>query len=455
MTFKPSPLGSNRLIRLVASRSDVIAIALMLAAFGTYWLSAVLAGHTQSPESAYFNDLADAFLHGQLYLSNPTATRDLTQFNGNWYVPFPPLPALLLLPWVAVSGVSQVNTVLFVAMMGAFNVALAFLLLQALTRRGWTQLFTTDNVWLTILFGAGSVQWYMATQATVWFISQICTVTFMLAAAWFAVARRSALLAGTALALAMLAHPKVALFYPFLAGIRLELIKAEHLPQQLRPWLGWCALTALPMIVSVVLLLGYNYARFQSFTDFGYTRANVAPQVAGDLMVYGQFNVHYIPHNLWAMLLSGPTWNAREQSISPNPDGMSLLLVTPALIYLVRARKRSPLAIGAWAAVVLMVIILLLQHRLGAIWLSVQSGFHDACSGFAGDWCRPTRQLPDAVLDHHERACQSLGRLVVQYVFKYATAAFLTRSIFPENKWFPEVCCVSSAAYYARIRTSL
>lgn len=365
MAIKPARPQSNRLIRLVANRSDAIAIALFLAAFGIYWLSAALAGHTQSPESAYFNDLANAFLHGHLYLSNPTSTRDLTPFTGYWYVPFPPLPALLLLPWVAVSGVAQVNTVLFAAVMGALNVALAFLLLQALTRRGWTQLCATDNVWLTILFGAGSVQWYMATQGTVWFVSQICTVTFMLAAAWFAVARRSALLAGTALGLAMLARPNVALFYPFLAGVGLELLKAEQPKRQLRRWLSWCILMALPMIVSLVGLLGYNYARFQNFTDFGYTHANVAPRVAGDLMAYGQFNVRYIPHNLWAMLLSGPTWNARDQSISPNPDGMSLLLVTPALIYLVWARKKTPLVIGAWAAVALMVIILLLYYNTG------------------------------------------------------------------------------------------
>jgi hypothetical protein len=56
----------------------MVAIVLLLAALGIYWLSATLAGHTQSPESAYFNDLADSFLNGQLYLLNPTATRDLT-----------------------------------------------------------------------------------------------------------------------------------------------------------------------------------------------------------------------------------------------------------------------------------------------------------------------------------------------------------------------------------------
>lgn len=345
--------------------TGITVIVLFVMTLGIYWLSAMVAGHNQSPEYAYFHDLADAFLHGRLYLLHPLATRDLTQFNGYWYVPFPPLPAILLLPWVAVSGVTQVNTVLFAAVMGAINVALAFLLLQALARRGWTQLSLSDNVWLTILWGVGSVQWYMSTQGTVWFVSQICTVTFMLLAAWLVVSKRSPLLAGCALALAVLGRPNVALFYPFLAGVGLELIQAEQKTRNFRRWLRWCMLALAPLIVSALLLLGYNYARFQNIWDFGYAHADAAPQVAGDLTLYGQFNLCYVPHNLWAMLLSGPTWESRSQTISPNPEGMSLLLTTPALIYLLRVRKRSPLVIGAWVAVTMLMLPLVTYYNTG------------------------------------------------------------------------------------------
>lgn len=37
---------------------------------------------------------------------------------------FSPLPALLMLPWVAVAGLAQVQTVLFCAFFGALNVSL-------------------------------------------------------------------------------------------------------------------------------------------------------------------------------------------------------------------------------------------------------------------------------------------------------------------------------------------
>lgn len=347
------------------NQSTLVALGVLLVALSLYGLSVQLLGETQSPGQAYFHDLADAFWHGQLYLLDPVSTHDLTPFNGRWYVPFPPLPALLLLPWVAIRGAAQVSTVLFAVVMGALNVMLAFQLLQALARRGWTQLRLSDNLWLTLLWGAGSVHWYMSTQGSVWFVSQVCTVTFMLLAAWFAVAKNSPVLAGGALALAVLGRPNVALFYPFLAGVGLELIATEHTTHRMRRWLRWCLLALAPGIVSGLLLLGYNYARFQDAWDFGYNQANIAPPLAEDLSVYGQFNIHYVPHNVWAMLLSGPIWDGGGQAILPNPDGMSLLLTTPALIFLLRARKRSPLVVGAWLAVALLVISLWLYYNTG------------------------------------------------------------------------------------------
>src|SRR5689334_3840923 len=88
----------------IPRRDWLIAAAVLAAAAAIYWLSAALLRRANPPLTAYFDQLADAFLHGQLYLAAPPATDDLTLYGGRWYVPFPPLPALLLLPWVAIGG---------------------------------------------------------------------------------------------------------------------------------------------------------------------------------------------------------------------------------------------------------------------------------------------------------------------------------------------------------------
>src|SRR5262245_61607265 len=86
------------------------AFIVFLAALVIYRLSALAARHFTTPGAAYFDQLADSFLHGRAYLLFPKVTYDLTQFEGKWYVPFLPLPALLLIPWVGLLGLETVNT---------------------------------------------------------------------------------------------------------------------------------------------------------------------------------------------------------------------------------------------------------------------------------------------------------------------------------------------------------
>jgi hypothetical protein len=345
----------------ILRRRWLLPLLLFSAALAVYWYSAVLLGRTHSPNEAYFDRLAEAFLGGHLYLTAPPSTADLTMYQGRWYVPFPPLPALLLMPGVALLGVARVNTVLYAALLGATNVALAFVLLRLLAARGWVRLRLADLLWLGALFGVGTVHWYMATLGSVWFLAQVCSLAFVLAAACAAVAGRP-LLAGTALALAMLGRPHLALCYPLLLGIGVQLAGEHGLAGGKR---RWGLLVAVPMLASAVLLLGYNAARFDNPFDFGYARQNVARELAGDLRTYGQFNLHYLPHNLWAMLLAGPVWEARRNQFLPSVDGMSLLLTTPALIYLGRAPQRSPLVLGAWLSIGLLLIPLLTYYNTG------------------------------------------------------------------------------------------
>lgn len=359
------------------------AVALFVFALGLYWGTASYFGATATPNVAYFNQLAAAFLDGRAYLVAPPSTHDLTLHQGQWYVSFPPLPALLMLPWVWWAGLPAVNTVLFCAFFGALNVALVFLILAALHARRWSRLRAGDQLWLTALFGVGSVHWYMATLGSVWFVAQITTVTFVALTVWLAirlpVGAGSALAAGAALGLAMLARPNVALTWPLLLGVAAMQLSRQaaqgdatssHAVASLcrlawQRWLAWAAASAAPLIFAVGALLWYNWARFNNPLDFGYLTANVAERLAGGLQTYGQFHVHFAPKNFWAMWLAGPLWNAELNFWAPDPEGMSLLLTTPALIYLVRARGRNPLTAGAWLAFALLLAPLLLYYNTG------------------------------------------------------------------------------------------
>lgn len=408
ITTKPFALNVG------AKRMALLVVLLWMMSLLISWASAVLLDRTHSPDAAYFNYLADAFLHGRTYLIDPPAYDDLTNYAGKWYVAFPPLPALLLLPWVALRGVDHTNMVVFGAMMGATNVVLAFLLLQTLSQRGWSPLTLIDNLWLTLLFGLGTVHWYMATVGTVWYVSQICTVTFLLLAAWIAALRGSALLSGAALALAMLARPHVVLLYPLLVALAFYHACDQHVRVG-RHWvIRWISLSLVPLACSGALLLGYNHLRFDNPLNFGYLQQQVKDELLVDLRIYGQFDLHYVPHNLWAMVLAGPVWDADAGRILPTVHGMSLWLTTPAIVYIFEARQRSAVVLGAWITLGLLLIPLLTYYNTG--WW--QFGYR-----FSLDFMTPVLVRWRLVLDHasaqdavpHLAWCsrQRLGRLVV------------------------------------------
>ena len=56
------------------------------------------------PHLNYFRDLADAFLHGRLDVTSTLNDRDLVHFNNKLYLYWPPMPAVVYTPLVALFG---------------------------------------------------------------------------------------------------------------------------------------------------------------------------------------------------------------------------------------------------------------------------------------------------------------------------------------------------------------
>ncbi len=50
-------------MNVFSKRIWILPVILFGIAWAIYWLSAILLGHVQSPDTAYFDYLADAFLH--------------------------------------------------------------------------------------------------------------------------------------------------------------------------------------------------------------------------------------------------------------------------------------------------------------------------------------------------------------------------------------------------------
>jgi hypothetical protein len=59
------------------------------------------------PGQNHFVYLAEGFLHLQLGVSGGgTALAEIVPYNGNYYIVYPPMPDVLLLPFIAILGTS-------------------------------------------------------------------------------------------------------------------------------------------------------------------------------------------------------------------------------------------------------------------------------------------------------------------------------------------------------------
>jgi hypothetical protein len=90
-------------------------------------------------------------------------------------IPFPPLPAVLLVPFVALWGHATDGQMIF-AILGALDVGLAWWVLGRLPVRTWVRVAST------IFFAFGTVFWYAAQIGTTWYQAHVLAVGLALAA---------------------------------------------------------------------------------------------------------------------------------------------------------------------------------------------------------------------------------------------------------------------------------
>jgi hypothetical protein len=115
----------------------------------------------------------------------------------------------------------------------------------------------------------------------------------------------------------------------------------------------------------VALLFIHNYARFQRFSEFGHTYLNI--NWADRIQRWGLFNYHFLSRNLACALVLMPRILAQYPFVKVSQHGMSLLITSPNLGYVVAPHERSPLAAGLWLSVGAVALPGLLYQNSGQI----------------------------------------------------------------------------------------
>ncbi len=373
------------------SRSRRLLVAALLYVVCVVVFAAV-AGKPRLTEHTAFNHyahLADAWLHGRQDLRNgPPAYaqgNDFAEFHGKTYISFPPFPAVLMLPFVALAGSPEdFRDGQFMVWLAGVGPAVLFLVLEKLRRTRVSMRSERENVALAFLLAFGTVYFFTAVEGTVWFAAHVVGVGLAALYLLYALDAERPFLAGVCLACSWMTRPSTVLIGLVFAMEALRVSCKHGLPGEgsleerlrqtwarvdLRQLAGRLLPFAAPIALVLVLSSAMNYARFgnPSPTAFGHEHLSVVWK--GRIQSWGLFGYHYLPKNLGVMLTILP-WRPPEHlacfvgapngvaaigafakgllgarpACTPfriNEHGLALWFTTPLYFWLFRPKARS------------------------------------------------------------------------------------------------------------------
>lgn len=297
--------------------------------------AARLHGHTPFN---HFALLAETWLHGHLDLPNGppeyTGFNDFAVYGEKIFVSFPPLPALLILPLVALCGSAEATPDgLFFVVLAGLAPAILHLALDALSASGRSRRTARENALLAILFAFGTVYFFTSTQGTVWFAAHVVGAACAAGYLYASIGAERPALAGLCLGLGFATRTPLAFAFPLFA---FELWRAARLAEDGSTrvlGLSSRVLTAkaprfvAPLVVVLGVLAWHNRARFGDVTEFGHKYLAIVWKAR--IERWGLFSFHYLGRNLAIALASMPWLGQKAAPFVVNAHGLALTVTSP------------------------------------------------------------------------------------------------------------------------------
>jgi hypothetical protein len=283
--------------------------------------------------------LADALLHGHTWINWPGNYIDALAYNGKHYVIEAPLPAIVLLPYVAIVGVAANQTLLACVLAG--------IAIGAAWRLG-VRIGVADevNAWLCAFLLFGTDLLWCAMLGDVWFIAHVSAVCFTLLALVELFGRRRGWLVALWAVCAAESRFTLALVIPVYAVLLAE-PNWKAVRMRLAGFGGVLAAAA-------VLWVAYNVARWGTAGDIGYTTWYHQDQAG--MPTGSPFRFQYVGYELWSFFVQRPDFANAFPWIRPSYSGVALTWTSPALVYALWGRGPRLQIAALWVCAVLTAI---------------------------------------------------------------------------------------------------
>ena len=298
---------------------------------------------------------AMSWLSGRLDMGKNYEWLELAVYNGKYYLSFPPLPSVVMLPFVLLFG-EKTPSNLVSALYGIFTAMIAYKILKkAGMKRGGAVFFAIAYVW-------GSNMLWLSTSGGVWFLAQGLNMLLLTACVYFA-QQKMRVAAYAMAALAVGCRPfSVCMFLPLMAYFYMA-DKDRPMADRIR---GQIRSLIIPAFIAVCYML-YNYVRFDNVLEFGH---NYLPEFTRSEK--GQFSLSYILPNLYNLLLRPVTLRADLTLEYPLFDGFMFYIANPmfliwfaAVVKDVRQKKLDAVRLCIVIAVLAELLLLCAHKTLG------------------------------------------------------------------------------------------
>ncbi len=287
-------------------------------------------------QDKHFAKLAQSFLKNDLFL-NPInlPDGDFADYNGKQYLFFGPTPSVILIPFVAVFGENFPQMFLSFA-----SIIITFAVIFQLCKK--LNFKKNDALWLAIFFEFGTVLYFVSLVNISAYIVQATAMVFVVLSLLEYFGNRRWLIIGILVALA--GTTRVTLF-GLSVFFLLELLQTRKTPMFAKS----LTFFIIPLLISIILLGFYNYRRFNSFFDTGYTRNVTVVNKEGGNQTAGFFSLIHVPANLYAEFLMGPEPVKNSQFefvlkfpyLKANGLGLAIWFTSPLFLFLLKVKKKS------------------------------------------------------------------------------------------------------------------
>ncbi|MBI2773045.1 MAG: hypothetical protein HYX56_00930 [Chloroflexi bacterium] len=283
----------------------------------------------------YYGRLASAFVSGRWWLveAPPWLNELIPCGSGRWCVAYPPLPAVLAIPFLPLGTAAAQVIVARIA--GGASTGFVYL---GLRRYG-------APLWVAVAGAAvsaiGTTLLFSSADGRAWYAAHSVAMLFTSAAFWLAARGGPAWAIGAALGLGALARLPIAAAFPALA-----LLAARRGALPYPRALTGVVLGGLPF---AAIYVAYNVLRWGSVLDLGYAKLT-----EDDIFFSrGLFSLSYLPRHIYAIFLEPPDlvegvpWFLRPRFV-----GMSLFVTTPALLWVFAGLQHVRRDVAAAAAAI-------------------------------------------------------------------------------------------------------